>query len=182
MDFNKIIELLNVSNKIAFALAFGAAVVLVGQHYQLPYFIQMPSALTSVALYFGILGAAVLLFNFLRLLWTLLMLTYYACKLRFRNLTVLSRVNELTLDQQAAIIWIAHHRDATIQGSPLEEPFRGLCNQGFLYLTDKSLFVQRFRVNRMVYWRKKKIGANFDKNLHSAIVQNDAPWKRRRLY
>ncbi len=133
-------------------------------------------------LYAGIVGAGVLLFNFLRFVWAVLILAYYGCKLRFKNLAVMGRLKDLRLDQQAAILWIAHHPEATIQGSPLEEPFRGLCNKGFLYMTDKTLFPQAFRVNRLVYWGKQKIGSNFSKDQYEAIVNGNAPWKRRSLY
>lgn len=181
MLFDKIIELINASSKIAFALALSAAVIFVGQYYQKWPFTLLQDQLGYV-LYAGLVGFGVLLLNFLRLAWALLVLAYYGCKLRFNNLTVLRRLGDLTLDQQVALLWSAHHPKAIIEGSPLEEPFRGLCKKGFLYMTDKTLFPQAFRVNRMVYWGKQKIGNNFSKDQYDAIVKGDAPWKRQRLY
>ena len=180
MFFDKVIELINASTKVAFALALAAVVIFVGQYYQKWPFTLLQDQLGYV-LYAGIVGGGVLVFNFLWLVGALLVRAYDGCKLRLKKLTVLGRLGDLTLDQQAAILWIAHHSEATIQGSPLEEPFRGLCNRGFLYTTDKSRFPQAFRVNRIVYWGKQKIAAKFPKHIYDAIVNGDAPWKRRRL-
>lgn len=180
MFFEKVIELINTSTKLAFALAMAAVVIFVGQYYQMWPFTLLQDQLGYV-LYAGIVGGCVLFFNFLRLIWVVLVVTYYGCKRRFKNLAVLRHLKDLTIEQQVAILWIAHHSRATVQGSPLEEPFRGLCNKSFLFMTDKTLFRQAFRVNQMVYWGKRKIKANFSEDQINAVVKGDAPWKRRRL-
>jgi hypothetical protein len=176
--FDKLIELINSSTKIGFALFFAAAVIFVGQYYHQWPFTLLQDQLGYV-LVGGLIGAGVLLFQFLRLLGALFLLAYYACRLWFKNRNVMSRLGELTLEQQANLLWIAHHPKATIEGSPLEEPFRGLSKKGFLFLTEKALFRQSFRVNRRVYSAKAKIGANFPKHAYDAILQGDAPWKKR---
>jgi hypothetical protein len=176
--FDKLIELINSSTKIGFALLFAAAAIFAGQYYHQWPFILLQDQLGYV-LFGGLLGAGVILFQFLRLLGALSLLAYYACRLWLKNQNVMSRLGELTLEQQADLLWIAHHPKSTVEGSPLEEPFRGLCKKDFLFLTEKTLFRQAFRVNRKVYSAKHKIGGNFPKHIYDAIVQGDAPWKKR---
>jgi hypothetical protein len=185
VSFDKLIELLNASTKVAFGLAFAAVVIFVGQYYKQWPFMLLQGELGYI-LVGGLLGAGILLFQLLRffgqLAWALALLGYYAVRLWRKNQNVMSRLGDLTLEQQADLLWIAHHPKAIIEGSPLVEPFRGLRNKGFIFLTDETLFPQAFRVNRKVYSSKAKIGANFNRDIYDAIVQGDAPWKRRNLY
>jgi hypothetical protein len=133
-------------------------------------------------LYGGLVGAGVLLFQALRLACALVELTYWALRLWFTQQHVMSRVTNLTLEQHADLLWIAHHPKETIEGSPLEEPFRGLLKHGFIVLTDETLFKQAFKVNRRVYSNKKKLGTNFSPQIYEAIVKGEAPWKKRQRY
>ena len=130
--FDKLIELINSSTKIGFALLFAAAAFFAGRYYHQWPFTLLQEQLGYV-LFGGLLGAGVLTFQFLRLLKALFLLAYYACRVWFKNQNVMSRVGELTLEQQADLLWIAHHPNR-LSKAPLEEPFRGLCKKRFLFL------------------------------------------------
>jgi hypothetical protein len=93
---------------------------------------------------------------------------------------VMNRLPELSLQAEAALLWIAHHPGERVQGSPLENPLRELRLKGFLKTTQDDLYVQAFLVHPKVYSRKRLIGARFTEPVYTAILQGDAPWPRRR--
>jgi hypothetical protein len=177
--FDGLIKLINSSTKLAFALVFGGVAVFVGQYFGKWPFTLLQQEQLGFVLYGGLVGAGVLIFQAARLSWVLTVLAYWLLRTWLTQQHVMSRVTNLTLEQQADLLWIAHHPRDSVEGSPLEESFRGLLKHGFIFLTDEGLFKQAFKVNRRVYKNKKKLGANFSPEIYEAIIKGEAPWKRR---
>jgi hypothetical protein len=178
MDLNRLLDVLSKSKTIAFALLFAGAIMFAGQHWGAWPFTLLKDQLGFV-MYGMLLGAGVLVANFLAWLPRLLLLMYTIAEVWWIKQNVISRLPFLTVTERAALLWIAHHPDAAVHGSPLEEPFRGLLREGFLIRSDDSGFAQGFKVNRRVYKNKAKLAEQFPPAVHDAILQGGTPWRRR---
>jgi hypothetical protein len=175
---NRLLDILSRSKIIAFALLFAGAFTFYGQHRAWWPFTLLTEQLGWV-MFAMLLGAGVLLANFLAWLPKLGLLLYSAVELWWIRQNVMSRLPRLTIPERSALLWIAHNPKEQIHGSPLEEPFRGLIREGFLARSEDSGFSQGFEVNRKIYKNKAKIGESFTSSIHTAIVQGEAPWRRR---
>jgi hypothetical protein len=181
MSFDQFVLLLHKGGPYGFAVSFAATAVIIGQAIGLWPFTIISERQVSYVLVAGLVGFG---------LFVASLATYFgraalwcwrtACRL-VRKLTVMSRVSNLMPAEHAALFWIAYHPKANIYGSPLESPFRALCREGFLTLTDSSaLYEQTFRVDWQVYWRKKNLEKRFP-NLKYFSGDVEAPWKARRF-
>src|SRR5438128_1320019 len=91
MFFDKLIELIQANTKIGFALAFAAAAIFIGHYHNQWPFTLLQEHLGYV-LFGGLIGAAVLLFQSLRMLGLLFLRAHHAYRLWFRNWTVMNRL------------------------------------------------------------------------------------------
>ena len=179
MDYlNRLLDILSRSKVIAFALLFAGAITFYGQHRGWWPLTLLTEQLGWVS-FAMLLGAGVLLANFLAWLPKLGLLLYTAAELWWIKQNVMSRLPRLTIQERSALLWIAHNPKEQLHGSPLEEPFRGLIREGFLIRSEDSSFSQGFEVNRKVYKNKARIGENFTSGIHTAILQGGASWRRR---
>lgn len=178
MDYNRRLDILSRSKVIAFALLFAGVITFYGQHRGWWPLTLLTDQLGWV-MFAMLLGAGVLVANFLAWLPKFALLIFTAVELWWIKQNVMSRLSRLTIQECSALLWIAHNPNEQVQGGPLEEPFRGLIREGFLIRSEDSGFSQGFEVNRKVYKNKAKIGERFPSRIHEAILQGSAPWKRR---
>ena len=181
MSFDQFIILLQKGGPYGFALFFAAAAVVIGQSSGSWPFTILSETQVSYVLIAGLIGAGLFVASLGGYATQAARSCWRAIKNFIREVTVMHRVSNLMPVEQAALFWIAHHQNESVYGSPLESPFRGLCREGFLTLTDSSaLYEQAFRVNWQVRWRKKKLERLFPK-LKDLSGDVDPPWKARRF-
>jgi hypothetical protein len=172
---DKLLELLNASTKVGFALVFAGAAFLLGRAYGL-WAVALPEHQLAYVIYAMLLGAGFLIARFLLLCWVITRFAGLKLRIWLNAWTVMNRIGELNRREQLALYWIAHHKDETISGSRYTDPFNRLCAKGYLIATDNTGAVQGFKVNPRVYSQKKKLLKFVPEQYHHLSGNFDHPW------
>lgn len=180
--FDKLFEIVAKSTRFGFAVAFAGTVFLVGNKYGW-WSVKLAPEQTSYIIFATLLGYGVLIAavfaNGFRIVWGFCEVLVLRLQQWWKNRNIMSRLDELTPNQLKAIYWISENPGAQVHGSIYDDPFKALCRKGFLIARSASSSDQGFKVNKVVFRKKRKIAEKLPANLRDAIAEGQAPWIRR---
>ncbi|MFK4523109.1 hypothetical protein ABIF90_001090 [Bradyrhizobium japonicum] len=179
--FDKLFELIARSTRFGFALAFAGTVLIAGNHYNW-WPITLSPENTSYIIFATLLGYGILiasaLANAFKIGYALLDLLFAWIAMKRRERNVIDRLHELAPPQVAALWWISQNPTVIIHGNRYEQPFRSLCEKGFLYAASEKADAQGFKVNKAVYMKSAKIAERLPQHVVEQLPKQAAPWRR----